>query len=312
MKRKALGIILIILSLCIVSYMPAKEYIDSRRRADIARKLDEATKQKTDEQKASLLKNARAYNAKLGKEPVHLDDGGGILDYEDQLSIMQGRDLSFATLYIPKLDLTMPIYHGIGKSALQQGVGHIPESSLPVGGNSSHTILGAHTGMTGMQAFDNIRKLEHDDLIGVKVLDKWYVYKVTYSEVVEPSDTRSIQIVKSRELLSLVTCTPYGINSHRLVVHARRVTTYDNFDRDDKKDISKLLLTVTGWPMLLAIGIILLVMTVTVIRNEYGKRRKRRIEKINEVGFGASIYARESGKKEEPRDKGEEKGDKHT
>lgn len=293
-RRKLLGIVLILFAVICVSYLPVCEFIDSYRRNSIANELEETVKDRPESELDRLIRNAKAYNASLSDEPVHLNKGEDILDYESQLQAGE-KGTAFATLYIPKIDLQMPIYHGTTKQVLQAGVGHVEGTAMPVGGNSTHTILAGHSGMTGMQAFDNIRKLEQGDIIGVCVLNKWFTYEVTYAETVKPDDTESIQVVKSRELLTLVTCTPYGVNSHRLLVHARRVTNYTEFDTKYQPSVRKTLFTLTGIPSLITTCIIVVVLLVSRKRKKEYNNAKKQENIINSDGFGLSLFTNGNG-----------------
>lgn len=290
-KKRIMGILLIVIAILTMGYMPLAEYINSYHRMTLANNLKVKTESEPDKKLDYLLRNARAYNASLANEPIHLNEGEKIVKYDKQLNILGG-ETAFATIYIPKLNLQMPIYHGTTKQALQGGIGHIEESALPVGGNSTHTLLAGHSGMTDMQAFDNIRNLEHGDLIGIYTVGSWFIYEVIGSEVVKPDETDSIQIVKSRELLTLITCTPYGINTHRLLVHARRITEgYEGFDKVERPSIRKALFTMTGLPLIVALSVAVIVIVVMRQRKRGKEHEKlQKINLINTVGFGTCIY----------------------
>lgn len=161
---------------------------------------------------------ARAYNAKLaGKEPK-IDD---IWEYDRQLSF--DGDGVMGYIEIPKIGVRMLIYHGTEDEALAVGAGHLEGTSLPVGGESTHAVITAHSGMKTMQAFDRLRELEEGDIFIISVLGRHFTYEVESYETVLPYETDSLHIVQGEDLVTLVTCTPYGINSHRLLVHGKRI-----------------------------------------------------------------------------------------
>lgn len=166
-----------------------------------------------------LQHQAKIYNDALAGE---YDGTEEIWDYQKQL-VLEDTDI-MAYLEIPKLEIKMSIYHGTTSEVLAAGVGHLADTSLPVGGESTHCVLTAHSGMKSMKAFDNLRFMEVGDLFAVTTLGKQYVYEVYEIETVLPYETESLSIVKGEDLVTLVTCTPYGINDHRLLVHARRTT----------------------------------------------------------------------------------------
>ena len=141
-------------------------------------------------------------------------------DYESVLNL--AGDGVMATINIPKIHVEFPIYHGTEADTLQRGVGHLEQTSVPIGGESTHCVLSGHTGLPSMKIFDNLDQLEVGDYFVISVLGEDHAYEVTSIEVVLPDETDSLVIVPGEDLCTLVTCTPYGINSHRLLVHAER------------------------------------------------------------------------------------------
>ncbi len=128
-----------------------------------------------------------------------------------------------ATIQIPVIDVDLAIYHGTSDEVLNRGIGHFEFSSLPVGGKNSHCILTGHRGLPSAKLFTRLDELKKKDQIYIHVCKKTLVYEVVDSFVVEPEDILDMTIEKDQDLLSLVTCTPYGINTKRLVVKAKRI-----------------------------------------------------------------------------------------
>ncbi len=124
---------------------------------------------------------------------------------------------------IPEIGCSLPIYHGTEESVLQIAIGHLEWSSLPVGGESSHCVLSGHRGLPSAKLFTNLDKLQKGSIFILRVLDEILTYEVDQILIVEPTDTKSLQIVDGADLCTLVTCTPYGINSHRLLVRGHRI-----------------------------------------------------------------------------------------
>lgn len=150
--------------------------------------------------------SVEAYDIALDDYHTILDTGGGLMGYLD----------------IPKIKVHLPIYHGTAPYALHRGVGHLESTSFPVGGNGSHAVLSAHSGLTGATMFDHLEDLQAGDLFSVTVLNRTVWYIVTGHEIVLPDNISSLGIQPDKDLCTLVTCTPYGINSHRLLVHGER------------------------------------------------------------------------------------------
>lgn len=141
-------------------------------------------------------------------------------DYNNVLNL--SGDGVMATINIPKIHVELPIYHTTDSDVLEHGVGHLEGTSVPIGDESTHCVLSGHTGLPTMKIFDNLDQLEVGDYFVISVLGEDHAYEVTSVEVVLPDETDSLVIEQGRDLCTLVTCTPYGINSHRLLVHAER------------------------------------------------------------------------------------------
>lgn len=170
---------------------------------------------------ADCLRQADAYNAALGK--YEGPDVGRILPYDQQLTY--GGDEVMAYVEVPVAGIRLPIYHGTDDDALAAGVGHVEGTSLPVGGETSHCVLTAHSGMADSSAFDNLRKVEEGNEVYVTACGRRCAYRVTSIEVVWPEEVAGrIGLVDGIDQLTLVTCTPYGVNDHRLLVHAERTS----------------------------------------------------------------------------------------
>ena len=197
-------------------------------------------------------------------------------DYNKSLNL--SGDGVMGTISIPKIQLELPVYHTTDDSVLSHGVGHLQGTSLPIGGDSSHCVLSGHTGLPTMKIFDNLDQLEVGDYFVISVLGEDHAYEVTSIEVVLPDETDSLVIERGRDLCTLVTCTPYGINSHRLLVHAERCEIPDEWLNKGDADFpsgytappDKALLPSVLLGLALAAGIIGLWLLISWLR-----RRKR-------------------------------------
>lgn len=180
-----------------------------------------------------ILLQARSYNELLVGESPELP-ADQVAPYEEQLIF--DRDPMMSWVEIPSINVSMPIYHGTGEEALMAGVGHLEGTSLPVGGTSSHCVLTAHSGMRNLSMFDDIHALEEGDLVLLHTMNQTLAYRVTGSEVVWPDEVESLAIETGADKLTLVTCTPYGVNDHRLLVHCNR-TEYVEQEATDQKSL---------------------------------------------------------------------------
>lgn len=134
---------------------------------------------------------------------------------------------------IPKIKVYLPIYHGVSEKTLQDGIGHIEGTSLPIGGKNTHSVISGHTGLPSAEFFTNIDQLVEDDVFYIHILGKILAYKVDQIKVVLPDDDSYIDVVGGKDYVTLLTCTPYGINDHRLLVRGERIPyDYNNNDNN--------------------------------------------------------------------------------
>ena len=166
--------------------------------------------------------DAKEYNRSLLQKsnPYHLTDEE-YMTYLSILNIFQNGMMGY--LKIPKIHLELPIYHGTEEPVLQKAVGHIPGSSLPTGGENTHCVLTGHRGLPSAKLFTDLDKLREGDLFTLCVLDQELVYEVYQILVTDPSDLSAIELVEGKDYCTLMTCTPYGINTHRLLICGRRI-----------------------------------------------------------------------------------------
>lgn len=167
-------------------------------------------------------RDAREYNQSLLENPNRFfPSDGEYARYESLLNISADGVMGY--IDIPKINCTLPIYHGTDASVLQIAVGHIAGTSLPVGGESSHCVLSGHRGLPSAKLFSNLDKLVEGDTFLLRVLDEILTYEVDQIHIVEPHEVSDLDIEEGKDYCTLVTCTPYGVNSHRLLVRARRI-----------------------------------------------------------------------------------------
>ena len=190
-----------------------------------------------------LFKEAQAYNASLHRTTVSLADpfGGSTgIDKEKYDSVLKVDPDSGMMGYIriPSIDVVLPIFHGTQDDVLKKGVGHLMGTSLPVGGESTHAVLTGHTGLNSAKLLTDLTEMAVGDMFFISILDRELAYRVTEVNVVEPSDTQKLAIVPHKDLCTLVTCTPYGVNTHRLLVTGERVEDMDSDDIDEYISVS--------------------------------------------------------------------------
>lgn len=244
----------LIAGLLVIAWFPVTNYIDSQKMRRILDAVEEETVMIDTSQKDWLLENARAYNARLADEPSSIADDQ-ILPYEDQLMTEPGKTTPFGSVIIPKINVYMPLYHGADELILAAGAGHLEETSLPVGGSSVHTCISAHSGMRNLAAFDNLDRLKKGDVFGFRILGDLYCYKVDDIQVVEPDQLEKLEIVPGEDKATLITCTPYGVNTHRLLVTGHRCPVPENFE-NERPDLEVMVQDRRNWPLLAGIAIL--------------------------------------------------------
>ena len=182
-------------------------------------------------------------------------------------------------LEIPKINVRLAIYHGIGPNALENGCGHIEGTSLPIGGESTHSVISAHRGLPSAKLFTDLDQMEVGDIFYINVLDETLAYKVDQILIVLPEETESLAIEEGKDLVTLVTCTPYGVNSHRLLVRGERTEYVTEDDVGDSGVILRNPLEGAGRAeRLLMIGllVVMIVLIILTIAFKISDRRKKK------------------------------------
>ena len=182
---------------------------------------------------------AKAYNDNL--MPMILPDSFAVAEASSRdeaymMCLNINDDEVMGIVEIPKIDVELPIYHTTDEDVLQIGAGHLEGSSLPVGGESTHAVISAHRGLPSATLFTDLDKLEEGDHFLLHILDDTLAYEVDRIDVVEPDETELLSVVEGEDLVTLLTCTPYGVNTHRLLVRGHRVPYVPEEVADEASD----------------------------------------------------------------------------
>lgn len=220
-KINLILVIFLILGISLLLYPSIADFWNESRSTKIISSYDKDIKNISSETLREEEKRAHFYNEKLMTRANSQDQIEEMADYRNILHL-GGNDI-MATIYIPAVNVRLPIYHGTEENVLQAGLGHIEWTSLPVGGLGSHAVITGHRGLVSARLFTDIDQLEIGDIFKIYVLDKELDYKVDRITVVEPHETQDLLIDKNKDYVSLLTCTPYGINTHRLIVRGERI-----------------------------------------------------------------------------------------
>lgn len=227
MRQKIIPILIILFGFALLSYPFISNYMFEKSAGSTIKSYEKQAKTYDQKQKEQAFRKAEEYNKDLIKSVVQLTDpfkvkksNGETLIYNNILNIDHSGVMGY--LEIPCISVNLPIYHGTDAEILERGVGHLAASSIPVGGKSTHSVLTGHTGLSSAKLFTDLTEMKKEDLFFIHVLDRILAYKVDQISVVRPEDTRKLQIVKGKDYVTLVTCTPYGVNDHRLLVRGVR------------------------------------------------------------------------------------------
>lgn len=222
-----MGIIVFLTSIGLICYPFISNYLMSLNQSSKIEAYQNDTQKLSDDKVNEELEKARKYNESLygnvivtdpfdpGVNNVKDEEYEGMLNFNDS-GIM-------ASVEIPAIDVRLPVYHGTSDEALEKGVGHLRKTSLPVGGKGTHAVLTGHTGLSSAKLFTDINQLVEGDVFYIHVLNETLAYKIDQIKTVLPSETSDLMIDPDEDYLTLVTCTPYGINSHRLLVRGSRI-----------------------------------------------------------------------------------------
>lgn len=264
MKNRIVNLLLaaaFLAGLSFLLYPTVSDYWNSLHASKAVAAYDQEVRQLDQGRYDALLDAAREYNRTL------LDRSSGYYLTDDQkarydslLNVDGGGIMGY--IEIPTIKLSLPIYHGTEEDVLQIAVGHLDWSSLPVGGESTHCVLSGHRGLPSAKLFTNLDQLVEGDAFVIRTLDEVLTYEVDQILIVEPDGVSALSIEEGKDLCTLVTCTPYGVNSHRLLVRGHRVANQSEAIRvtSDAIQIEPLLVApVLAIPMLLALLLLLLI-----------------------------------------------------
>ena len=276
LKKNGLTLILLLILLIgagLIAYPSFADWWNSFHQSRAVASYAETVANMNTEEYERIISKAQAYNRKLSRSGIlwTLDEDEE-KEYKEQLDIATSGIMGY--IDIPKIDVMLPIYHGIDESILQVAVGHIPGTSLPVGGKGSHCVVSGHRGLPSARLFTDIDKLVEGDSFTITVLNKTLTYEVDQIRTVLPTDLSDLQIEKGKDYVTLVTCTPYGINTHRLLVRGHRI---ENADGDASVIADALQIEPIYIAPFIAVPILILLIIGMFIMT--GMRTRRRREK---------------------------------
>ncbi len=274
---KNIAIIFIIIGFLIFLYPTISNLLAKLGQAEIIKEYSEKVNSLSEEKIIEEYQKAINYNLSLvtnnildSFKEINKED---LNQYESTLNINNDGILGY--IEIPKIDVKMPIYHGTSDEVIEKGAGHISKTSFPIEGKTVHSVITSHTGLPKAKLFTGLDKLELNDLFYITILNKNFCYKVCDIKVVLPEEVDSLKIIENKNYVTLITCTPYGVNSHRLLVTGE-LTEYiepqkeTNLIKEVTKDKSFLYLLI---PILL----ILIIFIIIIVK--FKKKHKKEVKK---------------------------------
>ena len=264
MKRiivKLLPFAALFIGVFLLLYPTVSEHINALHRSRAIRNYNEITESLSDEEHDRILEAAKEYNKKLAKAEDPITEPKKVPGYDETLDITGTGIMGYVT--IDKIKVELPIYHGVDDNVLQIAAGHLPGSSFPIGGKGTHAVLSGHRGLPSARLFTDLDKLEEGDIFRITVMSDVLTYQIDQIKTVKPYEIDDLKIDPNKDQCTLFTCTPYGINSHRLLVRGVRVETkeeYKVYVANDVFIVSPLIVApVIAAPILLVLLILLMI-----------------------------------------------------
>ena len=261
--------IIFLVGLGLLAYPSASDYYNSFHQTRAILSYNESIASMNRDEYDQIINNAKEYNKELARTGMRwkmTDEERAV--YDSELNVSESGNMGYIT--IPKLSVELPIYHGTSESVLQRAIGHLEATSLPVGGQGTHCVLSGHRGLPSAKLFSDLDKMVIGDTFTMSILNETLTYEVDQIRIVEPTDVSDLRLDRSEDYCTLLTCTPYGINTHRLLVRGRRIGNMQG----EAKVIAD---AVQIEPMYITpfIGIPLVILLVIAVFVETGRRRRR-------------------------------------
>ena len=260
-KITMLMILFFFIGLLVFFYPTLSNYYNEKNQSRTIYNYENILKNTNQIDFGKVKNDATEYNKKLSKLKEPLLTYDTLKNYKKLLNINNDGMMGYLT--IDKIKVELPIYHTVSETVLNSSVGHLEGTSLPIGGEGTHSVLSAHRGLPSAKLFTELDKLEIGDTFKITILDETHVYKVDKISIVKPNDRNELKIEKDNDYITLLTCTPYGINTHRLLVRGVRI----------QGDIKKDYITTEGFKVnrlivmpIIALPIIALLLIVLLIK----------------------------------------------
>ena len=276
--KDIIRLIVLLVAFSVLLYPTFSSYMNEKNSSKVVSNYDAESVKLSNAEKEQMLADARAYNQEmLGNidliDPFSQTNTEIDERYQSLLNVDGSGMMGY--IRIPKIKVELPIYHGTSETVLQAGVGHFWGTSLPVGGESTHTVLTGHRGLPTKTLFTNMDKLEVGDIFYIKVLGETLAYQIDQILTVLPEETDALSIEPGQDYATLVTCTPYAINTHRLLVRGERIP-YEEAIKEVADQKIKPELSFTAKVLIITIAVILIELIAMIIYSKRNSKKKKR------------------------------------
>ena len=276
--KDIIRLIVLLVAFSVLLYPTFSSYLNEKNSSKVVSNYDAESVKLSNAEKEQMLADARAYNQEmLGNidliDPFSQTNTEIDERYQSLLNVDGSGMMGY--IRIPKIKVELPIYHGTSETVLQAGVGHFWGTSLPVGGESTHTVLTGHRGLPTKTLFTNMDKLEVGDIFYIKVLGETLAYQIDQILTVLPEEKDALSIEPGQDYATLVTCTPYAINTHRLLVRGERIP-YEEAIKEVPDQNIKPELSFTAKVLIITIAVILIGLIAMIIYNKRNSKKKKR------------------------------------
>ena len=226
-SKKLIVTALFLIGACILLYPAVSNKLAERHQAEMISRYEQTVEELPKTDMKSEWEKAVKYNESvtgMSVEDPFILGSGSVLpgNYKDVLNVEEKEGV-MGYIEIPAIDVMLPIYHGVSERVLRRGVGHMETTALPIGGKGTHSVLASHRGLSTAKLFTDLDRMKEGDLFYIHVLDHLLTYEVDQISVIEPEDTDALRPIADKEYITLLTCTPYGVNSHRLLVRGEKI-----------------------------------------------------------------------------------------
>lgn len=287
MKRNLTSIILIavlIVGMSLLLYPTVSEYINSKHQSKVVRNYSTQVADMSKDISEQMVEEAQEYNQRLKNTDKAFYNPDSVSGYKETLDVTGTGIMGYIS--IDKIGVQLPIYHSVDEGVLQIAIGHLPGTSLPVSGDSTHVVLSGHRGLPSAMLFTDLDQLEVGDTFQIDVLKEQYTYRIDQIKIVLPYEVDDLQIVDGKEYCTLMTCTPYGINTHRLLVRGVRTEIAKegepNYVTNEAYQIDPVIvMPVLAVPMFF---IWMIVLAIRYVRRRQERQRKEEIIAYLEEG----------------------------